>query len=892
MEMAVRVQKEKTNKFLEIRDPEKAVGLWSHQTFYETTLTPVARTRETIGRFFEGDRRRFETHAEVLEMLAKKGRKKSSSRKLAEFAAQFAQEIPPPWFVVWRRFAKWLDTIDGKLSRDVRLSFGYSSTGEDCCEEKHRQGRVIFLRKNGRHFLAVMMKDGWWGWDTIEKTAYQKDPYERLILTRRKGLFWQTVDADIITELVQAKQMCLFAMDENPVFSALTGEPNAQEKLARISRHVEFYVRDPTGPRERFYLKWGAMFNPGKRKYDNADKYKARIVEIMREREREWVNRQIKVMRADQAVRAAQLVATRNGCILLEPDASDEVRFAVMHALFYITFPDRPADAPGGILRGYQLPGRVVQRATSPVRFDGREALQKRLQKIARDVTSRKRALVVDTLLNRAARVVAERNGLDADEARRRIESVGGRQVLETAAWRWGFMEGNALNLFKPTPTAGALKLPDLSLALGFEQRLGLDGGGAPVAALVQTAAIRSLVESTDAERWSRDVVLKARRLFTPKPGREGDKLSYLAGSVRILRDEGRFLLLALPKFAPYRYGRDFLLEPDKESVGVKAYRFVSPDGSRSRKNLAVEEETFDINKVHALARDGRIILYSLDVGDIRWLFDAVYSAANSRPCRIVSTVPQVFRPHAQVRTFRRAKESGDDILTDVPLDMAEAEVRMTFVFNSTGERTGRKYQCRSWRAYCDAHPQDAGRPAVRWPSEGTLCDACRRVVETDGILLTDDEHFDAALQQMGYVVTQNADPNAPGGAYRGYMLMDRVFRGEGGRGGGSGEGGRSGRGADLKGKALCEVLSPEVAKKAEAEFAQRIETETLTDKKTAKFFTLEAPIAIGEDFKAMVAREFRRIAYTGTMGWRRQLDRPVREVALGIWIARLESEK
>ena len=44
----------------------------------------------------------------------------------------------------------------------------------------------------------------------------------------------------------------------------------------------------------------------------------------------------------------------------------------------------------------------------------------------------------------------------------------------------------------------------------------------------------------------------------------------------------------------------------------------------------------------------------------------------------------------------------------------------------------------------------------------------------------------------------------------------------------------------------------------------------------------------IGEEFKAMVAREFRRVAYTGTMGWRQQLVRPAHEVALGIWLARL----
>lgn len=89
-------------------------------------------------------------------------------------------------------------------------------------------------------------------------------------------------------------------------------------------------------------------------------------------------------------------------------------------------------------------------------------------------------------------------------------------------------------------------------------------------------------------------------------------------------------------------------------------------------------------------------------------------------------------------------------------------------------------------------------------------------------------------------------------------------------------------------GKPLVEVLSPAVAASAEEAFSERIEAEVLADKKTAKFFTLEAPIVIGDEFKAMVAREFRRVAYTGTMGWRQQLVRPAHEVALGIWLARL----
>ena len=59
-------------------------------------------------------------------------------------------------------------------------------------------------------------------------------------------------------------------------------------------------------------------------------------------------------------------------------------------------------------------------------------------------------------------------------------------------------------------------------------------------------------------------------------------------------------------------------------------------------------------------------------------------------------------------------------------------------------------------------------------------------------------------------------------------------------------------------------------------------------DAKTPKDFKLEEPIRVTDDFKEAVAREFRRIAYTGTMGWRQKLNRPAHEVAVGIWLARL----
>lgn len=86
----------------------------------------------------------------------------------------------------------------------------------------------------------------------------------------------------------------------------------------------------------------------------------------------------------------------------------------------------------------------------------------------------------------------------------------------------------------------------------------------------------------------------------------------------------------------------------------------------------------------------------------------------------------------------------------------------------------------------------------------------------------------------------------------------------------------------------LVEVLSPDIAKEAEIEFTRQIEADTLVDAKTPKDFKLDSPIKVTDDFKDAVAREFKRIAYTGTMGWRKKLKRPAHEVAVGIWLAGL----
>ena len=127
--------------------------------------------------------------------------------------------------------------------------------------------RVIFLRRGGHNYLAVMMKQGWHGWPLIERPSYQSDPYERLIFSRDQGDSWQTVDAEIIDSLVKENLMCLFEMEPHPVFDALTGEINRRKNFAVMSRNFEFFVHDPNGGDERFYMKWSALFNPSKSKY-------------------------------------------------------------------------------------------------------------------------------------------------------------------------------------------------------------------------------------------------------------------------------------------------------------------------------------------------------------------------------------------------------------------------------------------------------------------------------------------------------------------------------------------------------------------------------------------------------------------------------------------------
>ena len=483
------------------------------------------------------------------------------------------------------------------------------------------------------------------------------------------------------------------------------------------------------------------------------------------------------------------------------------------------------------------------------------------------------------------------------------MESIGARRIVEKAAWQRGFMEGNPLMLFRPSPTAGNLKLPDLSLALGFEHLLGLKGETAGAAdLLVQTAPIRSLRESQGPIRESFADAYPCQSLWAPAPGKEKGAVAYPSDSVRILRDEGRYYLMAMPKYALYRYERDLAFEEDepgkkkKDSVSVDAYSFKSVGGKRSRADSFIVEEKFDYNKVTKLAREGRLLLYAIDFGQDKWLADIVFSKENKQPCKIIPTIP-ILAPEGTEKknAFEEGRKSGTDVVTKVALTSETAQAFITFTFNPTVARDNRKVEGRSWRSYLDAFPAEERRHIVRLVDcsiEG-LRAALQEVIETDGVLLTDKEHIDEAIRVATYVV--KGDP------YNGYNLKDRIFKDSDGRV----EWRESQELSDdrenvkrrewskkrfreQKGKPLCEVLSPDLAREAEAEFTRQIEADTLVDAKTPKTFKLDAPIKVGEDFKDAVAREFRRISYTGTMGWRQKLNRPAHEVAVGIWLAGL----
>ena len=975
--MANRKPTERTNKFLEITDPKKAVGLWSYKVVRETPMTPVGNTKLALGRFLPEDIARWKRRDEMGVALGNVKKGVSPAKTIAKIQEKCKQDERRlslvewqekyRWLFLWQNYACRLDAPGAVAAEpDTQMFFNAPSAGLNCHDGSLHSGRVFFLRTKARvegvgeqwkfnYFVCVVLKPGgtkWWSQIDHTNVTWTDNVYDRLIIDPRGKLEWSPILAEVINEQVVEKNICLFQLADDALFRAITdNELNPNEKYAHLCYAFDFFCRDAESDHRSFYLRWSVFFNPNKAKFEAATKQKPRIIEVMGERKKGWTSRQIEVKEEGSGIRdlglgrgdsglgeakrvrrgnrtlnvyskkdtgkirmidarlglgdtpldkyvqdIAQWVAQNNGCAILPAGASRELRLALSHALFFVTFPDRKPDEVGGILRGYQLPGRLVEHATGKVRGDNSKVFKERAQKLSEEATARRRKMVVDCLFDRACAIVLERNAdkFTPDTVKIALDGIGAKAILEKAAWRWGFMEGNPLSLFKPSRTAGNLKLPDLSLALGFEHRLGLSGNTATIGRMVQTAKIAALEEVRGTIRDSVSGAYPCRSVWTPKPDKEKEPIAYPADSTRIIRDEGRYYLLAVPKFAQYNYGRDFAFEPDEKgkkrnnSVPVAAFHFESSGGVRSRSDVRIVEETFDYNKIAKLAREGRVYFYSIDFGKDKCLADLVYTSGNENPCRIVSTVPVLVSVGGKKGDSSMSRKSGGDIETPIPADTEKVEAFITFTFNPSIARNMRKWYGRSWKGYCDAIPSDSNRTLIRWPSnEGSAADALREVIKTDGVLLTDKEHLVEANRAATYI--------------DGYNLKDRVFV----------EDGRVDwqsaqelsdkkhnirrrkwqkiRQKERKGSPLVEIVAqPETLAMLRREWVGLIEGDNLTDKKTAKVFTLEKPIRIGEEFKAMVEREFGRVAYTGTMKYQLQLVRPAHEVALGIWLARL----
>ena len=61
-------------------------------------------------------------------------------------------------------------------------------------------------------------------------------------------------------------------------------------------------------------------------------------------------------------------------------------------------------------------------------------------------------------------------------------------------------------------------------------------------------------------------------------------------------------------------------------------------------------------------------------------------------------------------------RKSGTDVFTKVAVTSETAQAFITFTFNPTVSRDGRKVEGRSWKSYCDAFPIEEKRNIVRWP--------------------------------------------------------------------------------------------------------------------------------------------------------------------------------
>ena len=723
--MAIR-QKTSTDKWVE-RSIEDSTGLYCHWTHRRMNLVPVEGTPtvQTLGKFLNSDLLRWQTWEEMRQMIAAKGWKKGLGRKMAEYAAQYKGSDAPLWFRVWDRFTNWMtDAKESPRPEDVRMSFGWQSTGYDCFEEDLHPGRVVILEKNGRYFLAVMMKEGWWGWSIIQKRAIpSEEAYNRIILSRGGGCEWVTTSASMISELVRRKQMCLFEIEADDVFRAVTGPENKYEKYAHISRRFEFwYRRDPKlAEGDRFYMTWHVTFNPDKKKSDLVEKNNPRVLEIFRERNFAWASRNIEVKDVAEAENAARWVVENDGSVVLPADCSDELRFAVMRALFFVTFPDRPLAAKGGLLNGYQLPGRMLVRSQKGVRGNNLTIANEKTAGLRKQMLDDRRSYVVQTLFDRAKRVLAERNGLTEDEAGRLLDSVGCKETLTKAAQELGLLEGQKLTLF----TTGEATLPNLSLAVAFEEKLGLESKNWKPKRLVQTTRIRPVEECRNYRRdsFTRTYPIEPVSGKRKLRGRRG---GWIEDRRWIAKDDTGWYLIA--------YGKDCgsidrILQYNGEGVEIRAMRFVS--GSlRARTNVRIETKSFEYNALMKLAFAGHVGVWRVDVKNDGQFWSDLWSERNAAPCAVVAKLAEI-----------------------------DKYLSVDFTVGARFKRDGRKTEGREINAYLDAWPEDAAKPRVG---------GFREAIEKDGILVAKRQRMPELIELAKYIVTDDG--------LRGYQIWDRIF--------------------------------------------------------------------------------------------------------------------
>lgn len=719
-------QKTTIDKWLE-RSVEESTGLYCHWTHRRMNLVPVEGTPtvQTLGKFLNGDLLRWQTWEEMRRMIAAKGWKKGPGRKMAEYAAQYKGGEKPLWFRVWDRFTKWMaDAKESPRPEDVRMSFGWQSTGRDCFEEDLHPGRVVILEKNGRYFLAVMMKEGWWGWSVIQKRAIPgEESYNRIILSRGGGCEWVTTSASMISELVREKQMCLFEIEADDVFRAVTGPENKNDQYAHISRRFEFwYRRDPKlAEGDRFYMTWHVTYNPAKTKSDLVEKSNPRVLEIFRERKFAWASRNIEVTDAAEAENAARWVVENDGSVVLPADCTDELRFAVMRALFFVTFPGRPLTAKGGLLNGYQLPGRMLVRSQKGAHGDNAAVANEKIAGRRKQMSDDRRSHVVQTLLDRTRRILAERNGLSEEEAGRLLDSVGCADTLTKAAQELGLFEGNKLMLF----TTGELSLPDLSLAVAFEQRLGLESPNWKPKRLVQTTRIRPVEECRNYRRetFTRTYPIEPIAAKRKLRGRRG---GWIEDRRWIAKDDTGWHLIAYAKDCG---SIDRVLRFNGEGVELKAMRFVS-DSLRARTNMRIETTSFEYNALMKLAAAGHVGVWRVDVKNDGQFWNDLWSERNCAPCAVIAKLAEI-----------------------------DKYLEVDYTVGARFKRDGRKTEGREINAYLDAWPEDAAKPR---------CGGFHEAIEKDGILVTQRQRMPELIDLAKYVVTDDG--------LRGYQLWDRVF--------------------------------------------------------------------------------------------------------------------